>query len=194
MSDPTALPEVTDSELLLRAPVFDVIRASVRFPDGHEVERVVVRHPGAVALIAVDDAARWLLVRQYRHPAGKELLEIPAGTLEPGEEPHVTAARELREETGFAAASLERIGGAWTAPGFCDEYMHFYLATSLSPDPLRQDEDEGISETVAMTFEELLAAIDDGAIEDGKTLAAVTLWRRHTERTVRRVGSGTSGT
>ena len=194
MSEQTPLPEVTDSELLLRAHVFEVVRSSVRFPDGREVERMVVRHPGAVALIAIDGEGRWLLVRQYRHPTGQELLEIPAGTLEPGEEPHATAARELREETGFAAASLERIGGAWTAPGFCDEYMHFYLATSLRPDPLPQDEDEGISAPVAMTFDELQAAIDDGAIEDGKTLAAVTLWRRYTERTARRVGSGTSRT
>lgn len=181
MSESAALPEVVDSEVLLSVSLFDVARTSLRFSDGHEVERVVVRHPGAVGLIAIDREERWLLVRQYRHPTGKVLLEIPAGTLEIDEEPDHTAARELREETGFAAESLMRIGGAWMAPGFCDEYMHFYLATSLIRDPLPQDEDEGISEVVAVTFDQLLSAIDDGSIEDGKTIAAVSLWRRHRE-------------
>ena len=190
MSDPATLPEVVDSEVLLRGRVFDVVRATIRFPDGSEAEREIVRHPGAVALIAIDDAGRWLLVRQYRHPAGRQLLEIPAGTLEPGEEPRDTAARELREETGFAAGSLELIGESWMAPGFCTEFMRYYLATSLRPDPLPQDHDEHISEPVAMSFEDLLAAIDEGTIEDAKTLAAVTLWQRHRLRSA----AGTSGT
>ena len=174
-------PEVARSELLLRTPVFEVFRDTLRAAAGGEVARDVVRHPGAVALIAIDDDGRWLLVRQYRHPARKQLLEVPAGTLEPGETPETTAARELREETGFAAGSLVRVGGTWSVPGFCDEYMHYYLATSLRHDPLPQD-DEEISALVTMTFDELLAAIDDGAVEDAKTLVAVTLWHRHEQR------------
>jgi ADP-ribose diphosphatase len=183
VTDPEALPEVTATELLMRAPVFDVVRSTIRFADGHEADRTVVEHPGAVAIIALDGSDRWLLVRQYRPPARKQLLEIPAGTLEPGEEPAVTAARELREETGFAAASIERIGGAWSAPGFCDEYMHFFVARSLRPDPLPQDEDEHISDPIAMSLDDVLAAIDDGAIEDAKTIVAVTLWQRFLSRT-----------
>ena len=178
MSQAAPLPEVTDSEVVLSARLFDVVRATIRFPDGRDAERVVVEHPGAVAMIAIDGSGRWLLVRQYRHPTRSELLEIPAGTREPGEDPAETAARELREETGFSAGSLERIGGTWSAPGFCTEYMHFYLATSLRTDPLPQDDDEHISAPIAMTFDEVLAAIDDGAIEDAKTLVAVTLWER----------------
>ena len=181
MSQTAPLPEVTDSEVVLSARLFDIVRATIRFPDGRDVERMVVEHPGAVAMIAIDGSGRWLLVRQYRYPTRKELLEIPAGTLEPGEDPAETAARELREETGFAAGSLERIGGTWSAPGFCTEYMHFYLATSLRPDPLPQDDDEHISAPIAMTFDDVLAAIDDGAIEDAKTLVAVTLWERRRE-------------
>ena len=182
MSAPEELPTVTGSEVLLRSRVFDVVRDAVRFPDGHEAERVVVRHPGAVALVALDGEGRWLLVRQYRHPAGRALLEIPAGTLEPGETPRETAARELREETGFAAGSLERLGGTWMTPGFCSEYIHFFLATSLRLDPLPQDDDEQISAPVAMTIDQLLSAVDEGAVEDAKTVVAMTLWQCHRAR------------
>ena len=122
------LPDVLSAERLLSTPTIDVERARIRFADGHEAERIVVRHPGAVAIVALDEEGRWLLVRQYRHPAGSVLLEVPAGTLEPGEAPERAAARELREETGFAAAELERLGGFYTAPGFCDEYIHVFLA------------------------------------------------------------------
>lgn len=179
MSDEPSLPELIASEIVLRAHVFNVVRDTIRFSDGHEAERVVVEHPGAVAIVAIDDAGRWLLVRQYRHPARKELLEIPAGSREPDEAPAVTAARELREETGFAADSLERLGGVWSLPGFCSEYMHYYVATSLRRDPLPQDADEYISTPVAMSFEQVLAAIDEGAIEDAKTIVAAMLWQRH---------------
>ena len=178
----SVLPEIVHSEVVLRGHVFDIARSTIRFPDGVEVEREVVLHPGAVAIIPVTDKGRWLLVRQYRHPARKPLLEIPAGTREPGEEPAVTAARELREETGFAAGSIERIGGTWMAPGFCTEYIHYYLATSLRPDPLPPDADEHLSDPIAMTFDEVLAAIDHGEIEDAKTVAAVTLWQRRQVR------------
>ena len=182
MSGREERPAVTRSEVLLRAPVFEVVRDTLRFPDGHDAERVVVRHPGAVALVAVDGEGRWLLVRQYRHPATRALLEIPAGTLAPGETPEQTAARELREETGFAAGSLERLGGAWMTPGFCSEYIHFFLATSLRPDPLPQDDDEQLSAPVAMTLDQLLSAVDEGAVEDAKTMVAITLWERRRSR------------
>lgn len=178
----SGLPEIVHSEVVLRGHLFNVARSTIRFPDGVEVEREVVLHPGAVAIIPITDEGRWLLVRQYRHPARKPLLEIPAGTREPGEEPAATAARELREETGFAAGSIERIGGTWMAPGFCTEYLHYYLATSLRPDPLPPDADEHLSDPIAMTFDEVLAAIDHGEIEDAKTVAAVTLWQRHQRR------------
>ena len=154
-------------------------RRRVRFPDGVEVEHSIVRHRGAVGLVVLDEQGRWLLVRQYRIAPERELLEIPAGGLEEGEEPDQTAHREVREETGFAAASMERLGGLWMAPGFCTEYMHFYLATGLTHDPLPGDADERISAPLAMTEAELLAAIDDGRIEDAKTVVAVALMARY---------------
>ena len=170
--------EVLSVERVLSARPIDVERARIRFPDGHEAERIVVRHPGAVAIVALDEQGRWLLVRQYRHPAGRVLLEVPAGTLEPGESPERTAARELREETGYAAAELERIGGFYTAPGFCDEYIHLFLARGLTADPLPQDHDEYIDGPIAMAPAEVARAAAAGEIEDAKTLAALALMGR----------------
>src|SRR5688572_140406 len=103
------------------------------------IERTVVARPEVVALVALDDEGRWLLVRQYRHGARKWVLEVPAGKRDPAEALEATALRELREETGFAAASLERLGGTWTAPGFCSEYVTYFLARGLRVDRLPHD-------------------------------------------------------
>ncbi|MCK9485743.1 MAG: NUDIX hydrolase [Dehalococcoidia bacterium] len=180
MSD--AIPELISSEPLAAAGYIHVTRDMVRFPDGAKAERAVVWHPGAVALVVVDDEDRWLLVRQYRHPAGRVLLEIPAGTRDEGEAPEATAAREVREETGYAAGSLVRLGATWMAPGFCSEYIHYYLATALTASPLPQDADEYLSEPVRMTLDEVYAAVESGEIEDAKTLTAVLLYERHRAR------------
>ena len=173
------IPETVASEVVLETHPFNVEHATIRFHDGHTAERAVVRHPGAVALVVIDDQQRWLLVSQYRHPTGHDLLEIPAGTREPGEEPATTAAREVREETGYAAASLVHLGATWMAPGFCDEYIHYYLATDLTEDPLPQDHDEYIGEPVRLTIDELEAAIRSGKISDAKTITALSLYRLH---------------
>jgi len=175
---PPELPTVLATRTELHTSVWDVVRATLRNADGREFERYVVEHPGAVAIVALDGEGRWLLVRQYRHPARRSLLEIPAGTREPGEEPDVTAHRELREETGYAAGSLVRLGGAWMAPGFTSEYIHFYLATSLRYAPLPADDDEGLSAPIPLTPGEVLAAVDSGEIDDAKTLAALALLER----------------
>lgn len=176
------VPQVVGSEHLAEVAYLRIREDTVRFPDGAETSRAVVTHPGAVALIVVDDRERWLLVRQYRHPAGKVLLEIPAGTRDDGEEPEATAAREVREETGFAAGRLVHLGATFLAPGYCTEYLHYFLATELTPAPLPPDEDEYLSEPVRMTLDEVYAAIDSGEIEDAKTLSAVTLFERYRAR------------
>lgn len=175
------IPEVASSEVLYEGKIIRLDRDIIRFHDGHEAERVIVRHPGAVSLVVLDEASRWVLIRQYRHPAGQPLLEIPAGTREPGEAPEVTAAREVREETGYAAGSLVHLGGAWMAPGFFGEYMDFYLATELTESPLPQDDDEYISAPEHMTEAEIEAAIIAGDICDAKTILALTLVRLHRE-------------
>jgi ADP-ribose pyrophosphatase len=141
--------------------------------DGFRTRREIVEHPGAVALLAWD-GERLALVRQWRHATGGVQLEIPAGTLEPGEPPFETARRELAEEVGLAATQWTEGPRFYTAPGFCTELMYTYLATGLSPAHAALDEDEQI-EVAWMTLPEALAAIADGRIADAKSIAGI-LW------------------
>src|SRR5262245_41813107 len=112
----------------------------VRLPDGHESTREVVEHNAAVAIVPVAPDGRIVMVRQYRLPAGRVMLEVPAGTLDGDEDPETAAQRELQEETGLRAARLTRLGGFWVAPGYCTEYIHIYLAENLSESRLVADE------------------------------------------------------
>ena len=139
--------------------------------DGHRTSREVVEHPGAVAILAWD-GARIAMVRQWRHATGRVLHEIPAGTLEPDEEPMATARRELAEEVGLAAADWETGPRFFTAPGFCTELMHLFLATGLSDATAEADADE-VLEADWLDFADALAACDDGRIMDAKTIAAI---------------------
>ena len=179
MANDAAIPEVVRSERVYEGPLFSVSHARLRFPDGAESERATVEHPGAVAILAFIEEDLLLLVEQYRHPAGRRLLEIPAGTRDPGEAPEETAHRELREETGYGAGSLIRLGGAWMAPGFTSEYIDFYLATELFPAPLDGGDEEDLGAPIPMTPDELDAAIAGGKIEDAKTIVALHLFDIH---------------
>lgn len=154
--------------------------------DGSRHERDVVRHPGAVAVVAVDDGDRLLLVRQWRQPAGRSLLEIPAGTLDrdPGtggiEDPELASRRELEEETGYRAGRWEKLGAFWTAPGFASELMHLYLATDLvgaGPGRLTPDADEAL-ELVRVPVAEAIAAAGRGNVHDAKSLIGILLLAR----------------
>jgi ADP-ribose pyrophosphatase len=148
--------------------VDDVVRA-----DGRHTTRDVVEHPGAVGIVAWD-GERLAMVRQWRHATGGTLLEIPAGTAEPDEPPAETARRELAEEVGVAAAAWATGPTFFTAPGFCTELMHLFLATDLSPDEAEGDEDEDL-EVSWMTLPEAMAAVDAGDIRDAKSILAI-LW------------------
>lgn len=139
--------------------------------DGRRTTRDVVEHPGAVAILAWD-GDRLAMVRQWRHATGQVLLEIPAGTLEPGELPATTARRELAEEVGLAAATWVTGPRFYTAPGFCDEVMHLYLATELSEETADGDEDE-LLEPSWMSLPDALTAIEDGRIVDAKTIVGI---------------------
>jgi ADP-ribose pyrophosphatase len=156
---------------------------TVERTDGSRAEREVVGHPGAVAILAVDDAERVLMVRQYRAPAARILLEIPAGTLDIDpdsgaiEDPNLAAPRELEEETGYRAGSLRLLTSFWTAPGFATELMHLYLATDLRPaddNRIGPDEDERL-ELEHVPVSEALAAIERGEIADAKSILGL-LW------------------
>ncbi len=174
-------PELTDSETVFDGRLFDLRLDTLRAPEGHTFQREMVYHGGAVCMIPVDGEGRLLLVEQYRHGARTRLLEIPAGTLEPGEDPSETAARELREEVGMRASRVESLGGFWIAPSYATEYLHLFLCTDLTPDPLPGDEDEDI-EVVPLTRDEALAAVDSGRIIDAKSIAGILRWDRLSER------------
>lgn len=162
---------------VLTTEKFAVETTPVRTHDGGTVDKHVVVHPGAVALVPVLDDGRVVLIRNERFAVGRTLLEVPAGTLSPGEPPIECAARELREETGYVARLLEPLATFYTAPGFCTEAMHIFVATKLEHVGQALEPTEHI-EPVPVIREELERMIDSGAIEDAKTLAALMLWMR----------------
>lgn len=141
--------------------------------DGHRTTREIVEHPGAVAILAWD-GERLAMVRQWRHATGQVLLEIPAGTLEPNEPPTETARRELAEESGLAAWTWTEGPRFYTAPGFCDELMHLFLATDLQEDTSRAADADEVLEPAWMTLPEALEAIERGGILDAKTIVGVS--------------------
>lgn len=150
---------------------------TVRLPDGSTAELEVIRHPGAAAIVPCASDPRGpdptiLMIRQYRYAAGGPLWEIPAGTLDPGEDPAACARRELREETGASAARLERLTSIFTTPGFTDEVIHLYLASELTSGEPSRERDEFI-EVVPQPLSRVLASIRDGEVRDAKTITAI---------------------
>lgn len=166
--------EIISSENKFEGKWFSVRRETLIFPNGLKVERDVVDHPDAVVVIPVDQERNVLLVEQYRNAAGALLLELPAGTVEEGEDPLVSAQRELREETGVAARQLIPVGNFWASPGFCTERMWMFLGLDLENSPLEPDLDEDIS-VKRIPFEEVLEMAARGLIVDGKTIAGLFL-------------------
>jgi ADP-ribose pyrophosphatase len=159
--------------------------------DGSTYSRDVVVHPGAVVLLALDGEGRLLLVTQYRVPSAGAMLELPAGTLDVHdgvvEDPLVAAHRELEEETGYRAGTMERICGFWSAPGFSTEYLTLYLATDLHPadeDRLSPDEDEDLRLS-KLDWRDAVAAVEAGVIEDAKSIAGILLLARRLEAEAR---------
>jgi len=146
----------------------------VRLPSGRTTTREIVEHRGAVVIVALDDQERVLLVRQYRKPVEKTLLELPAGTLEVSENPEDCAFRELQEETGYRAATLETLATFYAAPGYCDEHLYLYLATDLHREVIGAAEDESI-EVVLLPLDEALSRVRRGEICDAKSIAGLLL-------------------
>ena len=177
-----ALAERTvESVVVHRGHYLEVRVETTERADGSRHERDIVRHPGAVAVVAIDDEDRLLMVRQWRQPIGRALLEIPAGTLDRDpatgviEDPELASRRELEEETGYRASGWEKLGAFWTAPGFASELMHLYLATGLvaaGQGRLAPDADE-VLDLVRLPFADALAAADRGDIDDAKTLIGI---------------------
>ncbi|MGI6469016.1 MAG: NUDIX hydrolase [Syntrophomonadaceae bacterium] len=141
-------------------------------PGGEESTREIVLHAGAVAIVAIDDDDNLYMVRQYRKPVEKTLVEIPAGTLEEGEDPLHCAQRELEEEVGMKAKHWEKLVSYYSAPGFCNEHMHLFLATGLTPGTVHLDADEFV-ERVIMPLDEAAKAMASGEIMDGKSIIGI---------------------
>ena len=168
------------TERVFSGKVIQLDIEQVELPNGAKSSREIVRHPGAVAVLIVDDG-KMIVVDQYRKPLGRNQVEIPAGKLDPGEDPRSAAARELQEETGYLAESLKLIYSFYTAPGFTDEIVHLYAAEGLSKGEAKPDEDEFL-EMMAVTMDEAKQLIRENRISDAKTLMAVYAWERY-ERT-----------
>jgi ADP-ribose pyrophosphatase len=159
--------------------LFTVQVETIALPKGGELAVEIVRHPGSVVLIPVTNDDALMLVRQYRHPIGRWVWELPAGTLKPGEDIEHAAIRECHEEIGLIPAHLELVGSFYPSPGFCDEIMHFFRATGLRKPgagdaEAHQDEDEDL-EPRAFGRAEVEAMIKAGEIVDMKTLAGLAL-------------------
>ena len=166
--------ETLHSETKFIGRAFSVRQDDVRLPNGNTTRLDIVEHPGAVTVLPVDSDGMILFVRQYRHPAGSDVLEIPAGGLETGETPEMCAQREIQEEIAMGAERLEKIGGFFLAPGYSTEFIHVYLATGLYPSSLPQDVDE-ILTVEKISIEQAFDLARDGQIRDAKTLAAFYL-------------------
>lgn len=164
--------ELISSEKILRGRAFSIRRDYLKTPGGRKTKYDIVEHSGSVVMLPIDAEGNLLFVRQYRHAAGLDLLELPAGTRD-GDEPYeLCAAREMREETGMAAGRLERIADFYLAPGYSTEFMAVFVATELRPDPLEADADEFL-QLERIPIQKALEMAQHGKMPDAKTLAAL---------------------
>jgi ADP-ribose pyrophosphatase len=163
-----------DPQLLLETTKFRVVREVLTTPAGKTKTREIVRHPGACVIVPLLDDGRVCLIRNYRIAAGQTLIELPAGTLEPPEQPHIAAQRELIEETGYRAAKIQFLHAFFLSPGILDEKMHLYLATGLTAGLAAREEGEEI-ENWLVSWPEAISLIFDGQIQDAKTIVGL-LW------------------
>jgi len=170
-----------NSETLMQGRVFKIRRDHLKTPDGRETKFEIIEHGGSVVVVPADADGNLLFVRQYRHAAGADLLELPAGTRD-GDEPfEECAAREIREETGMEAGHLQKIGEFYLAPGYSTEFMGVFIATDLKHNPLDADDDEFLS-VEKIPVKEAFALADRGEVLDAKSLAALLLARPHLEK------------
>ncbi len=173
-------PTILSRKTLMQLHAFDVERVHFRLPDGRERDYDLVQHANAVTILPVDDLGKVHLVRQYRIGAEREMLELPAGVMDPGEQPEVTAHRELREEIGKDCGEMIRLGGFYMAAGYSSEYMHVFLALSLKDSPLDHDDDEFLTQVV-LPLSEVMEMAQDGRLADGKSLSTLLLAMKELE-------------
>jgi len=151
---------------------------TVEMPSGRETTREIVEHSDCVAIIAIDANDNVLLVNQFRKPVEKELLEIPAGGIDTGEDAVECVRREMREETGYLPRKIDRLGGFYSAPGYCTEYLHLYLATDLTPSPLHAEDTDNI-ELIRVPVTQIPSLITSGSVCDAKSIAGLFVYLQH---------------
>jgi 8-oxo-dGTP pyrophosphatase MutT (NUDIX family) len=173
--------ELIRSETLLQGRAFKVRRDYLKTPKGEETTLEIIEHSGSVVLVPIDNDGNVLLVRQYRHAAAQDLLELPAGTRDEEEPFEACAAREIREETGMEASKLKRVGGFYLAPGYSTEFMAVFLATELSHNPLEADFDEFL-QVEKIPVKKAVELFQGGEVLDAKSLAAWLLAKPHLEK------------
>lgn len=169
--------ETITTETLYKGKIITVNLETVSLPNGKTATREIVRHPGAVAVLAVTDEERVLLVRQYRKACDKTLVEIPAGKLERGEDPADCAKRELQEETGYTAREWKHLHSMYTSPGFADELIHLYVASGLTRGNQQLDSDEFL-DLMEADVEEVAQLLAEDQVADAKTITALYWWMK----------------
>jgi ADP-ribose pyrophosphatase len=172
--------DTISSRLIFEGRIIKLRVDTVRVAGGGESTREIVEHSDCVAIIAMDDRDNILLVNQFRKPVEKALLEIPAGGIDTGESAADAVRREMQEETGYLPQRVERLGGFYSTPGFCTEYLHLYLASELVPSTLFAEDTEGI-EIVRIRPDQVTGLIADGTICDAKSIAGLLIYLRHME-------------
>ncbi|MBV9406316.1 MAG: NUDIX hydrolase [Acidobacteriaceae bacterium] len=177
--------KVISSREVLRNKLFTVVEEVANDPSGFEIKRSIVRHPGSAVMMAVDEKQRVLLVKQFRLPAERDLWELPAGRLDPGESPLQAAKRELREETGYTAKKWSRLASFWASPGYIDEKMNLFLAQDVTEGEQQPMDDERI-EIRWFSRNEIGNAIREGKILDAKTMIGYFLWLDHKRQHAKR--------
>ncbi len=173
--------EFVKSEPLLQGRTFKIRRDTLKTPDGRETRLEIVEHGGSVVIVPIDEQNNFLFVRQYRHAAGVNLLELPAGTRDKNEPFEKCAAREIREETGMEAGKLQKIGEFYLAPGYSTELMAVFLATELRSNPLQADDDEFL-EVEKIPLRKAFEMAERGEMPDAKSLAALLMARPYLEK------------
>ena len=166
-----AIEKTLSSQLVYSGRAVRLRIETVQMPSGRKTTREIVEHDDCIAVVALNDD-NVLLVNQYRKAIDKELLEIPAGGIEPGEDPVAAVQREMREETGYLPRKIERLGGFYSTPGYCTEYLYLYLATNLTPSPLEAEDTENIS-VVWVPLSEIPSLITSGKICDAKSIVGL---------------------
>jgi len=179
-------------QVLYTGRTFDLIVDDVEYPSGGRSIREIAHHPGGSVIVPLFDDRSVMLIRQLRYPLGAYIFELPAGKLNPGEDPDTAARRELEEETGWKGRKMEKLVSMYTTPGFCDEVLHIYLATDLqeSEHGHRREEGEFTMTVHRMILEHAIGMIASGEIRDGKTIVGLLLVERMLRSTPTDMGIG----